>query len=233
MSEPPADPPGATATSDREADIAVWDLPTRLFHWLAVALVIAAYATWRLNWMIWHARAGYALLALVLFRLLWGFFGAETARFRSFLASPARALHHLGEVFRASPGRQIGHNPAGGWMVLLLLALLLGQTLSGLYVDNEIADQGPLSEIAPAALANAINALHDDVLWDALIAAIAIHVLAIVFYAARGRDLALPMITGRMRAAKGARPPHMASLLRAVILFACSALAAAGLAHFL
>ncbi len=233
MSGPSANPPGATATSDREEDIAVWDLPTRLFHWLAVALVIAAYATWRVNWMIWHARAGYALLALLLFRLLWGFFGAETARFRSFLASPSQALHHLGGALRASPEREIGHNPAGGWMVILLLALLLGQTLTGLYVDNEIADQGPLSEIAPAALANAINALHDDVLWDALLAAIAVHLLAILFYAARGRNLALAMITGRMRAEKGAQPARMASLLRAVILFAGSALAAAGLSHFL
>jgi cytochrome b len=71
--------------------IVVWDVPTRLFHWLTAMLVAAAYGTWRLNWMDWHAYSGYALLALVVFRLLWGFFGSETARFAHFLAAPRRA----------------------------------------------------------------------------------------------------------------------------------------------
>ena len=75
--------------------IVVWDVPTRLFHWLTVMLVATAYATWRLNWMDWHAYAGYALLVLVVFRLLWGFFGSETARFPRFIASC-----HLVQLFR-------------------------------------------------------------------------------------------------------------------------------------
>ena len=124
--------------------------PTRLFHWLVVALVAAAYATSKLNWMDWHARAGEALLALVLFRLLWGFFGSETARFSSFLAPPRVAAAASAHVFRREPDHQVGHNPAGGWMVLLLLALLLGETLSGLYVANDVADEGPLTEWVPA-----------------------------------------------------------------------------------
>jgi cytochrome b len=233
VSPPIINGPRATQSGDGAQLILVWDLPTRLFHWLAVALVIAAYATFRMDWMIWHARAGYALLALLAFRLAWGFFGAETARFKSFVASPSRALGHLVEVLREGPDEHVGHNPAGGWMVLLLLALLLGQTLTGIYVDNDIADQGPLSEVTPAAVANAINAMHDIYLWDALLAAIAIHVLAILAYAARGRNLALPMIIGRMRAAEGTRAPARASLTRALILLACSALLTAGLVHFL
>ncbi|HXW19968.1 MAG TPA: cytochrome b/b6 domain-containing protein [Roseiarcus sp.] len=233
MSPPIRNAPGARPSGDGAEVILVWDLPTRLFHWLAVALVIAAYATFRMDWMVWHARAGYALLALLAFRLAWGFFGAETARFRSFVASPSRALRHLGDVLREGPDEHVGHNPAGGWMVLLLLALLLGQTLTGVYVDNDIADQGPLSDVTPAGLANAINAMHDVYLWDALLAAIAVHVLAILAYAAKGRNLAAPMITGRMRAAKSMRAPTRASLTRALLLFACSAVLAAGLAHFL
>ena len=75
--------------------VVAWDLPTRLFHWLTVALVAAAYATWRLNWMDWHALAGDALLALLLFRVVWGFVGSETARFVRFVASPRAAAHHL------------------------------------------------------------------------------------------------------------------------------------------
>ena len=233
MSRPPAKSPHAGPPGEEEEYISVWDLPTRLFHGLTIVLVVAAYATFRMNWMIWHARAGYALLVLLTFRLAWGFFGAETARFKSFIASPQCALLHLNHLLREGPDRHIGHNPAGGWMVLLLLALLFGQTLTGLYVDNEIADQGPLSDITPAVVANFINALHDDYFWDALLVAIALHMLAILFYAAKGLNLALPMITGRMRVAKGAPRPAVGRPARALLLLACSALFSAGLVHFL
>ncbi|HLH50048.1 MAG TPA: cytochrome b/b6 domain-containing protein [Roseiarcus sp.] len=221
--------------SDQRGDrlVPVWDLPTRLFHWLAVGLIAAAYATWRLDWMVWHARAGYALLALLLFRLLWGCFGGETARFRSFVAPPKAALRYLRRALRGAPERHIGHNPAGGWMVLLLLALMLGQALTGLYVDNDIADEGPLTEFVPAAVANAIAALHDDFLWDALLAAAALHVLAVAAYAAKGRNLVAPMITGRARAPADAMPPFPAGAGRAVILLAASACATAALVRFL
>ncbi|MGH7090339.1 MAG: cytochrome b/b6 domain-containing protein, partial [Stellaceae bacterium] len=99
--------------------LVVWDWPTRLFHWAAVVLVAAAYATWRLNWMDWHAWIGEVLLGLVLFRLLWGFFGSDTARFAHFLQAPTVALGHLARALRREPDNQVGHNPAGGWMVLL------------------------------------------------------------------------------------------------------------------
>lgn len=233
MSEPPHKAPAQSAKPSTAPLIAVWDLPTRLFHWLAVGLIAAAYATWRLNWMIWHARFGYALLALALFRLLWGCFGGETARFASFVAAPSAAFRHLGHVLRGAPERRIGHNPAGGWMVLLLLGLMLGQALTGLYVDNDIADEGPLTEFVPAAIANAIAALHDDILWDALLAAIALHVLAIIVYAAKGHNLVMPMITGRARAPADAQSPRMAGAPRAGLLLAFSALATAALVRFL
>ena len=218
-------------TSDRA--VLVWDLPTRLFHWLTVALVIAAYATWRLNWMDWHAWAGEALLALVLFRLLWGFFGSETARFSAFVAAPRAALRHLAHSRRREPDRQVGHNPAGGWMVLLLLALLLAETLTGLYVNNDIADEGPLSELVPAPIANLISNLH-GYFWDALLAAVILHVLAILAYAvAKRHNLVTPMITGRKPLPQDITRPRLASAVRAVFLFACSALAAAALANYL
>ena len=98
--------------------VLVWDISIRVFHWLIVALVAAAYATWRLNWMVWHGWVGDAVLTLLLFRLLWGFFGSETARFRGFLSSPRTVLQHLKHSLRREPDHQVGHNPAGGWMVL-------------------------------------------------------------------------------------------------------------------
>src|SRR5689334_15862118 len=121
-------------TGNASRVVHVWDAPTRLFHWLLVVLVAVAYATWRASWMIWHDRIGDALLALLLFRLLWGFFGSESARFSRFVVSPRNAMRYLVHALRTDPERQAGHNPAGGWMVLLLLFLLLAETVTGLYV---------------------------------------------------------------------------------------------------
>jgi cytochrome b len=189
--------------------VRVWDLPTRLFHWLTVALVAAAYVTERLDWMVWHVYAGEALLALVLFRLGWGLAGSHSARFVHFVTSPRAAAGHLAHLFRREPDDQAGHNPAGGWMVLLLLALLLGETLTGIVVNNDVADHGPLTDLMPAAVANLVTDLH-ALLWDALLAAIALHVAAILVYAVtKGHDLVRPMVTGRKRLAAWILPPRL------------------------
>ncbi|PXW25731.1 cytochrome b/b6 domain-containing protein [Paraburkholderia caballeronis] len=216
-----------------ERSVRVWDVPTRLFHWLTVVLVIGAYVTQRLNWIDLHVRIGETLLALVLFRLLWGCFGSETARFRSFVASPAAALAHLRRVLRREPDVQVGHNAAGGWMVLLLIALLLVETLSGIYVYNDVADEGPLSEIVPAPVANAISSLH-ALGWDLLLAAVVLHVCAIAVYAiAKGHHLVGPMISGRKRLPSTVRAPSRAPLWLAALLLGCAALVVAALATWL
>jgi cytochrome b len=218
-------------STDRK--VLIWDLPTRLFHWLTAALVLAAYVTWRLDWMDWHAKAGEAVLALVGFRLLWGFFGSETTRFSRLLASPRTAMRHLAHMLRREPDRQAGHNPAGGWMVLLLLALLFGETLSGLYVANDVADQGPLTELVPAQIANTITALH-WIFWDALLAAMALHVLAILVYAAaKGQNLLTPMIVGVKSLPADVPQPHITGPLRAGLFLGASALAVAVLVNVL
>jgi cytochrome b len=224
---------GGAMTEKPGREVTVWDLPTRLFHWLLVVLVAAAYATWRLNWMDWHAWVGDALLALVLWRLLWGFFGSDTARFSRFLAGPRAALHHLADFRRREPDREAGHNPAGGWMVLLLLGLLLGLILTGIYIDNDVADDGPLTALTPAPVANLITALHAW-LWDALLAAVALHLLAILVYAAvRRHNLLLPMLTGRKQLPDSVLSPRLAGLLRALVALGCAAAAAAALASLM
>ncbi|WP_179405095.1 cytochrome b/b6 domain-containing protein [Burkholderia guangdongensis] len=213
--------------------VQVWDLPTRLFHWLMVVLVAAAYVSIRFNWLGLHVRVGETLLVLVLFRLLWGCFGSETARFRSFLKSPAAALGHLRRLFRREPDLEVGHNPAGGWMVLLLLALLSVETLSGLYVYNDVEDVGPLTPWVPAALADAIDDLH-IILWDVLLAAVALHVLAIALYAAaKGHNLLRPMLTGRKSLPASIRAPRVAPAGRALLLLAAAVAAVALLATYL
>lgn len=233
-------PRGAAASAPADAanegwrPVLVWDLPTRLFHWLTASLVPAAYVTWRLNWMHWHAWIGDALLALVLFRVLWGLFGSATARFSQFVASPCRAAMHLAHILRREADVAVGHNSAGGWMVVLLLALLLGQGLTGIFVDNDVADVGPLTQLMPARVANLMTALHDRLLWNALLAAVALHVLAILVYAmAKRHNLLLPMITGRKTLPASIAAPRITPPTRALVLLACAIAAAAALANYL
>ncbi len=204
--------------------VLVWDMPIRIFHWLIVALVAAAYVTWRLNWMVWHGWIGDAVLTLLLFRLLWGFFGGETARFSGFIASPRTVLRHLKGWPRRELDHQVGHNPAGGWMVALLLALLLVETLTGLYVANDIADEGPLTEIVPAWIADAIASAH-AIVWDALLAAIVLHVLAIAGFAAvKGQNLLRPMVMGtKVLPANVAAPKNGSPARAGLLLLACAA----------
>jgi cytochrome b len=234
--------PGRRELMNGDADVAagvsrptpVWDWPTRLFHWLCAVLVLAAYVTWLLNWMDWHVWIGEAVLALVLFRVLWGLWGSETARFSHFVASPRRVFRHLTHIFRREPDRQIGHNPAGGWMVLCLLALLLGQALTGIFVNNDVADQGPFTDITPAPIANFMTTLHDSLLWNALVAAVVLHVAAIFVYLVfKRQDLASPMITGRKVISGAVSAPRFASLAWALVLFICAAAAAAALGNYM
>ena len=104
----------------------LWDLPLRVFHWSLVAAVTTAVVTGELGgaWMPWHGRAGLAIVGLLVFRIVWGFIGSNTARFARFLGSPLAALRHLAHLRRREPDREIGHNAAGGWMVLVMLALI-------------------------------------------------------------------------------------------------------------
>src|SRR5689334_4691000 len=123
--------------------VRVWDAPVRLFHWALAILVVFSYVTGKLghSWMSWHLKSGYAILALLLFRLAWGFAGSATARFPRFVRSPAIALEYGRGLLRGTPARVTGHNPLGGWMVLALLAILLLQAATGLFADDDIATQ--------------------------------------------------------------------------------------------
>jgi cytochrome b len=233
MDTEPGTTPTPSAPPGPARRVRVWDLPTRVFHWLAVLLVALAWVSQHMNWMDLHVRAGETLLALVLFRLLWGIAGSETARFTRFVASPAAAWRHLRHLGRREPDVQVGHNAAGGWMVLFLLALLLVETLSGLYDNNDIADEGPLSQFVPAAVANAIAAIHAYG-WDVLVAAVVLHVCAIAVYAlVKGHNLLGPMVTGTKRLPATMRAPRRASLWLAALLLGCAALVTALLAEYL
>ena len=193
-------------------DVPVWDLPVRVFHWGTAALIPVLWASERWNWLGVHVWAGIALLALVLFRLMWGVVGSDTARFARFLRGPRPALAHLRGMFRHEPDHAIGHNPAGGWMVALLLLLVTAECLIGVFVNNDVADAGPLTELAPTWLLNLATDLHWW-LFQVLLGAIALHLAAVLAYrVAKGQNLVGPMVTGRKPLPADIAAPRMVGL---------------------
>lgn len=174
----------------------VWDLPTRLFHWSIVLLVVTSWRTAETRAMDWHYLSGIAALGLILFRLIWGFIGARTARFSDFLRSPVAVLRYLrrGSILPATPG----HNPLGGYSVMAMLLALLCQIGTGLFAaDIDGLDSGPLSYLISFDQARLAASLH-ALFFNALLALIALHILAIIWYRLRhGRRLLGPMLSGR------------------------------------
>ncbi len=202
----------------------VWDLPTRLFHWAVVLLIAASYVSVKYDRLDLHFLSGYALLALLLFRLAWGFVGSETSRFAKFLRSPAEAFAHLRQFPRREPDDQVGHNAAGGWMVLVLLADLALQVGLGLFSNDDVLSEGPLAHLVSKATSDQLTRYH-ALNFNVILGLIAFHVLAIVAYAAVKRhNLLRPMITGRKRLPGATRQPRMASSVVALMLLVLSAL---------
>lgn len=188
----------------------VWDLPIRLFHWSLVLLIAAAWATQeQLRDTERHAIVGYAILALLLFRLLWGVVGSETARFSSFLRGPARVWAHL----RGSGGvsARLGHNPLGGYSVAAMLLCIAIQAGTGLFLYDDEAFWGPLNGLVSEDTAEMLADLH-EINFNILLGLIALHVAAILFYAiAKRQNLVRPMVSGNAPLPEGAERPRIAS----------------------
>jgi cytochrome b len=123
--------------------VRVWDPLVRLFHWSLVAAFTIAYFTGDEESQV-HVYAGYFIIALVVFRILWGFVGSRYARFVNFLYSPGRTLQYLRGMFSGAPEHFTGHNPAGGWMIMMLLVSLLLTSYTGLKVYG-LEGHGPLA----------------------------------------------------------------------------------------
>src|SRR5512133_1723758 len=142
--------------------ILVWDLPLRLFHWLLVLLVVVSVVSAKIggNAMQIHLLSGYAILSLVLFRILWGFLGGAHARFASFVRGPAAVIAYLRALPRHQAGQHLGHNPAGAWSVIVMLIVLLAQAGTGLFSNDDIATEGPLAKLVSKALSDRITGAH-------------------------------------------------------------------------
>lgn len=229
MASRPKRPRGSVPARPTQAlwlPMRVWDAPTRLFHWLLATLVVFSYVSIELNWLDWHIRSGEAILVLLLFRLVWGVVGSQTARFGFFLRNPLAGLRHLASFTRREPDTELGHNAAGGWMVLVLLAALLVQVGSGLLAYNTDAFiGGPLTHLVPEAIGTQALAVH-HISFTVLEIVVALHVLAVLLYAVVKRhNLVRPMITGKKRLPATTPAPRMASsLLAAAILIVAAVL---------
>jgi cytochrome b len=194
--------------------VRVWDLPTRLFHWTLVAAVLAAcisaqsgaYLAQRL-----HFLSGYAVLALVGFRIAWGFAGSHYARFAQFVRGPAATLRYARALLAARAGASpAGHNPLGALSVLGLLGLCGLQAATGLFSGDDIASEGPLARHVSNALVDRLTGLHDSGA-KVLYALVALHLLALAGYRWLKRDdLVTPMITGDKPIAEGQPEPPAA-----------------------
>ena len=176
--------------------VAVWDVPTRLFHWSLAGLFVFSWVSAENGLMDWHRISGETLVGLITFRLLWGFVGGSTARFASFVAGPGKALAYL----RGNGGTAAGHNPMGGWSVLALLSLIAVQVGTGLFsVDTDGLESGPLSYLVSFEAGRKAAGVH-HLAFNLTLLLVIVHIAAILFYRfVKRRNLVTPMITGRDR----------------------------------
>lgn len=207
--------------------VRVWDLPTRAFHWALVLGVSGAVVSAKIGGelIVWHMRCGYAVLALLAFRLAWGLLGGRWSRLRELFHSPAAIWRYLRR--RPAPGERfdVGHNPLGGLSVLLMLGWLLLQAGSGLIADDEIATTGPLARFVSSETSLAWTAHHKRLGQWGLIALASLHVLAVAAHGVLGeRGLVRAMFSGDKQL-----PAHTPAsvdtagtrLLALIVLLAC------------
>jgi cytochrome b len=178
--------------------VMVWDLPTRLFHWLLVIFVIASFVTAKIGGlsMQYHEWSGFAILTLLLFRLAWGFMGSRESRFSTFIKGPSSVVRYAANLMQPDTPRYLGHNPLGGWSIVAMLLSLFLQAGTGLFANDDIFTTGPLYALVSKEISDSITRIH-NYNQGILLLLISVHVLAVFFYLLFKREnLITPMITG-------------------------------------
>ena len=204
----------------------VWDLPVRIFHWLLVLLVASQIVTAFIggNAMQLHALGGYAILTLILFRILWGFFGGTHARFVDFLHAPRTVIAYAKSLGGSIHATHRGHNPLGGWSVLAMLTSLLLQASTGLFANDDVMLEGPLVKHVSGTVSSIATGIH-EVNAFVLLSLVSIHIAAVLFYLfGKNENLIVPMITGR-KPDSGVTPARYGSPWLAALLVGCCAAA--------
>lgn len=177
----------------------IWDAGVRVFHWTLVVLIAAALWLGHYGPPIktWHFWTGYAIGGLILFRLVWGVIGGRNARFVNFVRGPGTVTSYARELIKPKPSYWTGHSPVAALSVLVALALIAAQVVSGLFADDEVFNQGPLAQYVGEGIRLQASAWHATGGWLIIYYVIA-HVSAVAFYAIWKRENLLgPMITGK------------------------------------
>lgn len=210
--------------------VRVWDLPTRIFHWLLVAGIIGLGISGTVggNVMVWHFRIAYAVLALLLFRIIWGIVGGRWSRFGAFIYSPQSVINYL--KGKGKPAHSVGHSPVGAGSVFAMLGILLLQVASGLVSDDEIAFAGPLTRFVSNATVSLATNYHANIGKWLLLALVVLHIAAIIFYLWRKHNLVSAMLHGDKELVRPAPPSRddAVSRLAALLIF----LLCAGVAYW-
>ena len=187
-----------TSKHQDHSRVFVWDIPVRLFHWTLVALMISLVVTAKMPIDVIepHAKLGFAVLALVSFRLLWGFVGSSYARFSQFVRGPGAVIAYTRSMLAKQDGFVAGHNPLGGWMVVVLLLAVMLQVLLGMFSNDDILFDGPLAYLISKDTSDLITGLHKD-MFDILLVLVGLHVTAVIWHRLfRGENLLYAMFTG-------------------------------------
>jgi len=210
--------------------VRVWDLPTRLFHWVLALTIVGSVISAKLggNAMVWHFRFGYVVFTLLAFRLVWGLVGGRWSRFASFIHAPGTLLRYLRGEHRPGEHVDVGHNPLGSLSVFALLAVLAVQVGTGLVADDEIANLGPLNRFVASATALDATSWHKQWGQWLVLGLVALHIAAILFYLLRRKtNLVWPMVSGD-KALPAATPASADALpqrlLAVALLVACTGL---------
>lgn len=204
----------------------LWDLPTRLFHWLLVLFIFAAWRTAETGNMELHQTFGFLILGLMIFRIIWGFIGSQPSKFSDFIFKPLTIIKYALQFFKQKSEISFGHNPMGGIVVVLFLALILTQIISGLFADNDIDFAGPLSEYAASSTVRDITLFHKFNFNVLLFSLICIHIGVIIFYFVyKKNNLLTPMISGYKTITKQETPkPMRSNAMGLSVMIACIAL---------
>ncbi|MBO6520139.1 MAG: cytochrome b/b6 domain-containing protein [Rhodospirillales bacterium] len=211
-------------TRETGAGAYVWDLPTRLFHWSFLAAVATSLFTAEFGPMDIHLISGHVVLALLVFRIAWGFAGGRHARFASFIKGPAKVMGYARKTMSDGVSAHLGHNPMGGWSVVAMLAALVTQVASGLYANDDILTEGPLAGTVSKSTSDLLTEVH-EISGNVVYALIALHLAAVFYYTFKGQGIIGTMITGRSLDidAAGAEGGAEGSLSRAIMIAAVAA----------
>ncbi|WP_428242191.1 cytochrome b/b6 domain-containing protein [Gynuella sp.] len=207
----------------------VWDPSIRIFHWATVAIIGGLWYTGEQggDLIYLHQTLGFSLAALVLYRIIWGFWGSRYARFREFVRGPGTILSYLPSMFRRNDGhRHLSHNPMGGIAVLTILGLILAQLITGMMSTDDIMFDGPFVSLVSSDISDIARDLHGWI-FAILQIVVVIHVLAVVWHQ---RFKGEPLIQSMIHGSKPYEGEHARfSALRAIIAIVL----AAGISQFI